>query len=121
MKIWLKRFFKRNKKILIAMGITLILFMVVSMLAMSMFVSNHVEINEFLQGDRDMGGDLFPVSMFSILFVLLGIVFFCLFTIFVIKIFFPNSKAFSNLFMQQERSLLRDLPRALKKEVIRDE
>ena len=116
----IRNFFQRNMKILLFMGCALILFMIFAYITMLLFVNQHDQIETFLE-TNELSRDLYPVVFSSFAFFLAGAVFVGLLTIFIVKLFFPNTRAFSQLFMKSEQQFLKDLPSALRREVFKDE
>jgi|AKZA01.1.fsa_nt_gi hypothetical protein len=116
----IKRFFKKNKRILIIMSVTMILLLIVFYALFAMFIMQREQVATFLY-TKEMSSELYPVTILSMLFFLLATIFFSFFTIFCIKIFFPNLRSFRSLFLPNDRQFLRDLPQQIRKEVFRNE
>lgn len=116
----MKNWFKRNKKILKWLGILFVLFFLVSWVVFVLMFNNYNEVQHFLQ-TKELSDSIIPLSLIAILWFIIFITFFTLFFVLVIKIFFPNSLAFSSIVMKKEMQFIKDMPSKIRKEVIKDE
>ncbi|MGO3169354.1 hypothetical protein [Senegalia sp. (in: firmicutes)] len=117
MKKIFKNFYKKNKKIIWLLGISTISFFLILSL-MALFIRSKPEaILDFLQ-TSEIKREILPFTILSFMGMCLGLVFIILIIIAVIKMIFPNTKAFSSLFMKDEADFLLSLPKKIKKGVI---
>lgn len=119
MKKLFSKFYKVYKKIIWLMIISIIgLFL--SVFLMGLFMANRPEaILEFLE-TSNITPEVMPFSILSLIAMGFGILLTASVVIMVIKMIFPNTKAFSSLLMKDEADFLLDLPRRIRKEVLRN-
>lgn len=117
MKKIIRKFYKVFKKIIWLMIISII-GLLLSIFLMGLFMVNRPEaILEFLETSK-ITKEVIPFSILSFLAMGFGILLTASVVIVVIKMIFPNTKAFSSLLMKDEADLLLDLPRRIRKEVL---
>ena len=119
MKKYIRKFYQTFKKIIWLMIISII-GLLFSVIFMSLFMINRPEaILGFLESSK-VTQEVIPFTILS--FIAMG---FCILLtisiiIMVIKIIFPSTKAFSSLLMKDETDFLLDLPRRIRKEVLKN-
>lgn len=112
-----KNFYQKYKKIIWLLGISTISFFLI-LSSMALFIRSKPEVVlNFLQ-TSEITKEILPFTILSFMGMILGLVFIVLIIIIVIKMIFPNTKAFSSLFMKDEADFLLSLPKKIKKEVI---
>lgn len=120
MKHILTNQWERNKKIIYIMAGCILLMFLLLIIIFVLTNSNQEDVVNLLEYNQ-LSGSTLAISLLSMVLLLSVCVFTGSFIIFFLKLLFPNTKAFSSLFMPKEREFLKDLPQRIKREVLRDE
>lgn len=115
----IKSFYERQKKILLSMAITVVLFIINIFLMFLVIVTRPEAINNFIQ-KPEITNEILPFTILSFIGASLGVIFLLILMIFIIKLIIPDVNSVSNLMMKDQAKFLIDLPSNIKKEVFKN-
>lgn len=109
-----KKIYNKFKKIFWLLGFITISLVITFKLMIS-FVNNNSDVIVNFVNDPNITQEILPFSFLSLIIILLFIALVILTTIFVIKLIFPNTKAFNSLLMKDHFEFLVSLPSQFRK------
>lgn len=119
MKKIIINFFDKHKKILFLMLITFVLFIADIFLMLLTIVNNQEAITNFIETQK-ITNEILPFTILSFIGIGLGIILCILTIIFAIKTIISDKKTLSTLIMKDEINFLLELPKKIKKEVLKN-
>ncbi|MDE8277640.1 hypothetical protein PT201_08215 [Erysipelothrix rhusiopathiae] len=116
----MKKWFRKNRGLLIAISISLIFIYLCGLWFLSLVVKNQNLVMDYYETGKvatNLNCLLLPLG----LIIFSGLVFIVSSLIIFLRIMFPNSKAFNSLTLKSDRDFLTNLPKNIRKEVVRNE